>query len=132
MSIENDVKAAAANVVAAFGSHNRAEYFSSFAQSATFMFHNAQVLLANRAEYEAEWTAWESEGFKVLGCQSTMGRVDILSDVTAVFTHTVRTQLADGDGQIETGERETIVFQLIDGKWLGIHEHLSVDPNYQT
>jgi hypothetical protein len=132
MSIENDVKAAAANVVAAFGSHNRTEYFSCFAQSATFLFHNAPALLANRAEYEAEWTAWEAEGFKVLGCQSTLGRVDILSDVTAVFTHTVRTQLADGDGQIETGERETIVFQLVEGKWLGIHEHLSVDPTYQA
>ena len=132
MSIENDVKAAAANVVAAFGSHNRTEYFSTFAPSATFLFHNAPALLANRAEYEAEWTSWEAEGFKVLGCQSTLGRVDILSEVTAVFTHTVRTQLADGDGQIETGERETIVFQLIEGKWLGIHEHLSVDPTFQT
>ncbi len=130
MNIEHDVKAAAASVVAAFGSHNSDTYFSLFAASATFLFHNAPALLGSRAEYEAEWATWETEGFKVLGCQSSNGRVDVLNDTTAVFTHTVRTQLADGDGQIETGERETIVFQCIDGQWLGVHEHLSVDPSY--
>lgn len=132
MSIEHDVKAAAASVVAAFGSHNRDMYFSLFAPSATFLFHNAPAVLGSRAEYEAEWAVWEADGFKVLGCQSTNGRVDVVNDTTAVFTHTVRTQLADGDGQIETGERETIVFGLIDGQWLGVHEHLSVDPTYVT
>ena len=131
-NIENDVKAAAADVVAAFGSHSREKYFSCFAETSTFMFHSSPALLGSRAEYEAEWKSWEAEGFKVLGCQSTLGRVDVLSNEVAVFTHTVRTQLADGDGQIETGERETIVFQLIDGKWLGVHEHLSVDPTYVT
>ena len=48
----------------------------------------------------------------------------------AVFTHTVRTDLADGDGSITSGERETIIFQKIDGHWLGVHEHLSVDPTF--
>ncbi len=131
MSIEQEVKAAAASVVAAFGSHNSEEYFASFAPSATFLFHNAPALLGSRSEYEKEWRAWEVDGFKVLGCQSSNGRVDVLNSETAVFTHTVRTQLADGEGgTIETGERETIVFSLIAGQWLGVHEHLSVDPTY--
>jgi hypothetical protein len=40
----------------------------------------------------------------------------------------VRTVLADGDSSVETGERETIVFQRFGTTWLGVHEHLSVDP----
>jgi ketosteroid isomerase-like protein len=54
--------------------------------------------------------------------------VQILSPDTAVFTHRVRTRLA-GEAA-ELSERETIVFRRdSSGTWLGVHEHLSVDPH---
>ena len=52
------------------------------------------------------------------------------SETVGIFTHTVRTTLAEGEGSVVTGERETIVFALRDGRWLGVHEHLSPDPTY--
>ena len=130
MSAADEVAAAAANIVAAFGAHNRDAYFATFVPEATFLFHTSPRLLGNRAEYEQEWATWEQDGFRVLGCQSSDGQVRMIGSDCAVFTHTVRTTLADGAGSVETGERETIVFALRDGRWLGVHEHLSPDPNY--
>lgn len=54
----------------------------------------------------------------------------VLSEDVAIFTHQVRTKLNTQEGVIETGERETIVFQLLNGIWLGVHEHLSSDPTF--
>jgi hypothetical protein len=130
MTTEQEVLKAAAHIVAAFGSHSREEYFDCFALEATFMFHNAPRLLASRLEYETEWAAWETEGFRVLSCTSHDGHVTLIGDNVAVFTHTVRTTLAGSPDDITTGERETIVFVLRDGRWLGVHEHLSIDPNF--
>jgi ketosteroid isomerase-like protein len=123
-----DVGVAAEALVAAFARHDRVAYFESFAPSATFLFHNFERVLTSRSEYEAVWRGWEDDGFRVLGCSSTNGAVTMLRDDLAVFTHTVRTQLKDGDSSVTVGERETIIFQLIDGRWLGVHEHLSPDP----
>lgn len=130
MTLADDVAHAAARVVAAFGAHDVQAYFACFAPEATFLFHNSDRLLSSRSEYEAQWREWESDGFQVLGCESSGGRVDAISHDVAVFTHTVRTRLANGDGAVETGERETIVFALRGGLWLGVHEHLSVDPTF--
>jgi ketosteroid isomerase-like protein len=130
MSAADEVAAAAAHIVAAFGAHDRDAYFATFAPEATFLFHTSPRVLGNRAEYEQEWATWEQDGFRVLGCQSSNGQVHMIASDCAVFTHTVRTRLADGAGSIETGERETIVFTLQDGRWLGVHEHLSPDPNF--
>jgi len=129
MTAEQEVLAAAADLVSAFGSHDRDRYFDSFAPEATFLFHSAEALLGSRADYEKEWDGWVREGFQVLGCVSTRQRVDLLSDDVAVFTHSVRTTLRDGDGETALAERETIVMRRDSrGHWLGVHEHLSVDP----
>lgn len=117
-------------MVAAFGSHNREEYFNAFDPTATFVFHNMDRILQSRAEYEQEWLSWEEDGFTVLDCQSYNGSVTMLGEDVGVFTHIVRTTLAGEEGPIETGERETIIFQNIDGVWLGVHEHLSIDPTF--
>ncbi len=124
------MSAAARELVAAFASHDRQRYFDSFAANATFIFYSSDRIFQNREEYESEWKAWEATGFKVLACSSLKGGVTVLTQDVAIFTHLVRTKLNTADGLIDTGERETIVFQLLDGKWLGVHEHLSLDPTF--
>jgi ketosteroid isomerase-like protein len=130
MNAADEVEKAAADCVAAFSRHDTAAYFATFAPSTTFIFHNTDQILRSRQEYEALWATWEADGFHVLGCRSLGGSVQMLSDDVGIFTHSVRTTLTDGDDSVKTGERETIVFQRIDGIWLGVHEHLSIDPTF--
>lgn len=117
---------AAAKIVADFGAHRTVEYFSGFHESATFMFYTHSERLNSRSEYETLWSKWETEdGFKVHGCKSTNQLVQLIGSDGAVFSHLVESLIEFG-GEISTiHERETIVFQLIDGQWLAIHEHLS-------
>lgn len=122
--------AAARDLVAAFATHDRERYFESFAADASFIFYNSDKVFHSRAEYEEEWKEWEATGFKVLACTSMNSNVAVLTSDVAVFTHQVRTTLNTADGVVNTGERETIVFQLINGRWLGVHEHLSLDPTF--
>jgi ketosteroid isomerase-like protein len=123
---EASVQRAAAELVAAFGSHDTRTYFDGFAPEATFLFHAEPALVPNRAAYEAMWTDWERDGFRVLSCRSLDPRVDLVTDDVAVFTHGVRTRLAGIEN--EQRERETIIFRREpDGRWLGVHEHLSLD-----
>jgi ketosteroid isomerase-like protein len=129
VSTEQEVLAAAADLVAAFGSHDRDRYFAAFDPAATFLFHASEALLGSRAEYEVEWDGWVRDGFAVLGCVSSEQRVDPVAAEVAVFTHRVRTHIRDTDGEHRLAERETIVFRRqAGGSWLGVHEHLSVDP----
>jgi hypothetical protein len=128
MSAVEEVADAAARLVAAFGSHRTADYFGSFAPDATFLFYTADHLLGSRAEYESLWSEWEASGFHVEECQSLDGRVDLLTDDVAVFTHRVRTTVLLEGAMERLGERETIVFRRGAAGWLGVHEHLSPDP----
>jgi ketosteroid isomerase-like protein len=123
----DEVLDAAQALVAAFGSHDTARYFTSFADDASFVFHNTDEVITSRARYSEIWRGWERDGFQVLGCRSLDQRVQVLSPDTAVFTHRVRTLLAGETAELR--ERETIVFRRDpSGAWLGVHEHLSVDP----
>jgi ketosteroid isomerase-like protein len=124
-----EVGAAAAALVAAFGAHDVRGYFGSFDPEASFLFHTTPRLLRTRAEYEAEWRAWEADGFHVLACESLDGEVAMLTPDVAVFTHRVRTRVRTADGEQDLAERETIVLRRdAGGRWLGIHEHLSAEP----
>ncbi len=123
-SRRDEVTAAAAALVAGFGAHRTRDYFAGFDPDATFVFHTHTERLESRAAYEALWAEWEATGFRVEGCTSYDGRVDLLDDEVAVFTHRVRTRLAGEPEPLE--ERETIVFRRgADGGWLAVHEHLS-------
>ena len=128
MTSLDEVTTAAAALVDAFSRHDTDAYFAAFAPDASFIFHNNDSIIRSRKEYQDLWASWETEGFRVLGCTSIGGIVLMLGDDVGVFTHQVRTVLADGDSSVETGERETIVFQRFGTTWLGVHEHLSVDP----
>ena len=126
---EREIAAAAAALVQAFGSHDREVYFASFDASATFMFYSSQRRFDSRAEYEAEWASWEAAGFRILACVSTDQHVQLLDENVAVFTHRVDTRLRDADGDHDLVERETIIWRRdANGRWLGVHEHLSPAP----
>ena len=126
---ESEVREAAAALVAAFGANDVARYFEAFAPEATFLFYTTPRVLGSRAEYEAEWQASEAAGLQILECRSFEGQVQVLTADVAVFTHRVRTRLRDADGEHDVAERETIVFRRgADGRWLGVHEHLSAEP----
>ena len=126
MSDEAAVLAAADACVAAFGSHDRDAYFACFAPEATFIFHTTPGVLDGRAAWEAEWDRLVVEdGFQVLACSSSDRRVQVAGDA-AIFTHRVATRALFGGEEVESDERETIVFaRQADGSWLAIHEHLS-------
>ncbi len=122
----DEVLAAAAKIVADFGAHNTAAYFAGFAPDASFMFYTHTERLDSRAAYEVLWAKGEAEdGFKVHGCKSTNQLVQLIGADAAVFSHNVESSIEFG-GEVSTVlERETIVFALIDGAWLAVHEHLS-------
>jgi len=126
MSDEAAVLAAADACVAAFGSHDRDAYFACFAPDATFIFHTTPGVLVGRAAWEAEWDRLVAEdGFQVLACSSSDRRVQLAGDA-AIFTHRVATRALFGGEEVDSDERETIVFQRqADGSWLAVHEHLS-------
>ncbi len=123
------VLAAADRLVEAFGRHDSEGYFAAFATSASFIFYNLNRRLQSRAEYEAEWSLWETrDGFRVRGCRSSDRVVQIAGSV-AIFTHSVETNLAFNGEPTTSSERETIVFEKQEtGEWLAIHEHLSPHP----
>jgi ketosteroid isomerase-like protein len=124
------VLASAAKIVADFGAHNTAAYFAGFTADASFMFYTHSERLDSRAAYEVLWAKWEAEdGFKVHGCKSTNQLVQLIGADAAVFSHNVESSIEFG-GEVSTVlERETIVFALIDGAWLAVHEHLSPETN---
>jgi ketosteroid isomerase-like protein len=147
------VLAAAGRLVAAFAATDTRAYFDCFAPDATFVFHAEGKRLDDRAEYEALWVTWVESGWRVVSCDSTARRVQVVGDV-AVFTHDVRTvtsapaespaagpastepALGDTDAakpgagvvHTTTRERETIVFTRTADGLVAIHEHLSPAP----
>jgi ketosteroid isomerase-like protein len=127
-SSEQEVLARAAELVHAFGAHDREAYFSFFDPAATFVFPTGPFL-ASRAAYEEEWAGWEASGWRVLACSSTGRRADEIAEDVVVYTHRVRTRVRDADGEHELDERETIVFRRVPiGAWTAVHEHLSTTP----
>jgi len=93
------------------------------------VFYTTPTVLGSRAEYEAEFSRWEHDGFRVLSCTSHDQLVQRAGDV-AVFTHRVSTRALSAGEEVTTDERETIVFRReADGRWLAMHEHLSATPS---
>lgn len=125
---EHSVLAAADALIDAFAHHDREAYFAAFAPNASFVFHHVDAPLPSRDAYEALWREWEREqGFTVLGCESRDRHVQVLGD-TAIFMHSVRTQIRTVAGADTLDERETIVFARAGHRWLAVHEHLSPMP----
>jgi ketosteroid isomerase-like protein len=133
MTMTEDVLAAAAHLVEAFGRHDTAAYFDCFAPEATFIFYTTPARLASRAEYQQLWADWEREDeFRVLSCVSACQVVQVLGDA-AIFSHDVTTVVRTRAGEDTVRERESIVFRRRrDGSWVAVHEHLSPRPDSAT
>ena len=129
VSAVEEVRRAAAALVAAFGRGDLDAYFACFAPDASFLFPTTAGLVPSTGAYRREWARWEAEdGFRVLDCTTSDTDVRLHGD-TAVLTHRVRTTVAASGTTSVLHERETIVFSRDDdGRWLAVHEHLSPDP----
>ena len=126
MSAIDDVKKAAANLVGHFGASRVSEYFQCFSESADFIFYTHTARLKSRKAYEDLWKSWEAEmNFKILSCTSSDQDIRMVGNNVAVFTHNVSTDVSTNAGVDTVSERETIVFELVGGSWIAIHEHLS-------
>jgi ketosteroid isomerase-like protein len=124
-----DIKAAADHLIACFAAFDRDSYFACFAPEASFVFYGTQRFLDTRATYEDEWSQWVDSRFRVLTCSSHDQWIEQISDDVAVFVHRVLTTVEDSDGVHDLVERETIIFRReSDGRWLGLHEHVSPMP----
>jgi ketosteroid isomerase-like protein len=129
VSAEQQVRAAAERLVAAFADGRVDDYFACFAPEATFLFHTTAQRLPSRDAYRELWRAWErDDGFRVRACRSSAATVQRIADDAAVFTHEVETDVVTRAGEERLRERETIVFARRDGAWLAVHEHLSPAP----
>ena len=123
---QSEVMAAAAKIVANFGAHDKAAYFSNFSEDATFIFYTHGERLGSRADYQSLWDVWETEdGFRVHGCLSTNQLVQLISPVFAIFTHDVESKVEMAGETSTVFEKETIVFEKQDSGWIAVHEHLS-------
>lgn len=130
MSVADEVRAAAATLMAAWGEHRRDDYFACFTEDATFIFHSTPERLESRAAYEALWDRWEREdGFRVLASSASEIEIHPVGDDVGIYVHDVDTTLGLHTGEEQLAERETIVFaRRPDGRWLAVHEHLSPRP----
>ena len=129
MSAIEEVRQAAATLVTNFGAGRVPQYFGCFSADADFIFYTHNEHLTSRVAYEELWKSWEAEiNFKVLSCTSSDQHIRLLSPTAAVFTHNVSTTVSTTDGTDVVLERETIVFELINGSWIAVHEHLSPIP----
>ena len=125
------VLSAAAEIVHAFGAHDKQAYFDCFAPEATFIFYNCPRRLESREEYQWLWDEWEHHDyFRVRSCESSDQRVTMFGAV-AVFTHTVRTKTVSVHGETTSKERETIIFSKAGDRWIAVHEHLSELPKQE-
>jgi ketosteroid isomerase-like protein len=127
---DRDVRAAVDAIVSAFGEGRTDDYFASFDPECTFVFYTTPRRLESVDEYRRLWDEWiERDGFQVLSCSTSDTRVQRCDDV-AIVTHSVRTRVRTHAGEEDLAERETIVLRRgPDGRWRGVHEHLSPDPS---
>jgi ketosteroid isomerase-like protein len=116
-------------LVSAFAEGRLDDYFACFAPDATFVFYTAPERLMSVDEYRALWDRWVADdGFRVVACSTRATNVQRFGEI-AVVTHLVETRVATNAGEDTVHERETIVLvRGADGRWLGVHEHLSPQP----
>ncbi len=131
VEMKAQVLAAATHLLGVFGQNRVEDYFACFTPDATFIFHGLDYRLASIADYRAAWAGWVLDlDLRILGAWSQQQTVDFIAPGVALFTHSVQVKASTRSGIDNRRERETVVFvRQPDGRWLGVHEHLSKDPN---
>jgi ketosteroid isomerase-like protein len=93
-----EVRAAAEQLVAAFGSGRLDDYFACFTHDASFIFHNTPERLESVDAYRRLWDRWIlQDDFRVAGCVSSGVRIQVLGDA-AIFLHDVVTDVVTRTG----------------------------------
>jgi len=128
--MEDTPTAAVQRIVAAFAEGRLDDYFACFRPDTSFVFYTAPKRLDSVQDYRDLWRRWvEEDGFRVLACQTRDTDVREHGDI-AIVTHSVTTRVGTNAGEDTVEERETIVLERQpDGRWLGVHEHLSPVPS---
>jgi len=125
MSDEADVEAAAVELIEAFARNDLPRYFGAFLPEASFVFPIVDHVMQSPAEYAAEWQKWVAEDdFRVTECLSLDRQIQVYGDV-AVFVHRTVTRSTGHRGERVLHERETIIFNKVEGVWMAAHEHVS-------
>jgi uncharacterized protein (TIGR02246 family) len=123
-----ELVAAADRLVRAFAAGDLDAYFGSFADDAVFVFHATDRVLESTAQYRELWQEWVREsGFAVVSCRTGEQHWQVWEGA-AVLVHRVATVSTSDGEELASDERESIVFALRDGRWLAVHEHLSLHP----
>lgn len=124
-SAEAEVEAAAVALIDAFAKNDRPRYFAAFLPEATFVFPIVNRVLTSRADYEAEWQLWvDEDDFQVTECLSLDRMIQVYGDV-AIFVHRTVTHSTGTSGTRTLHERETVIFNKVNGIWMAAHEHVS-------
>lgn len=125
------VLAAAGHLLGVFGENRVEDYFACFTPDATFIFHGLDHRLASLADYRSAWAGWVRDlDLRILGAAAQQQTVDFIAPGVALYTHSVQVKVSTKNGVEQRRERETVVFvRQSDQRWLGVHEHLSKDPN---
>ena len=122
--------AAASRLLNHFAQGDVEGYFACFAPEATFVFHSVPERFPSTQAYREAWYQWVKDlDLQILGCDSFEQEVHLIAPEVALFVHCVRVHASTRAGKETRNERETIVFaRQKDGRWLGMHEHLSRNP----
>src|SRR4051794_41335581 len=75
---EADALSALDALVEAFSRTDTTAYFACLAPEATFLFHSEPEVIAGRAAYRTLWDSWVTGGWRVVGCESSDRRVQLL------------------------------------------------------
>lgn len=119
------VREAYERLMTAFANADTETYFGCFHEDATFFFPD-EPLVGSLEAYRSLWSTWEAEGVRFVDVVTEDVRIQVVG-ATAVVTHRIDTTVSTPDSTSVDHERETLVFSEIDGRWLGVHEHLSPD-----
>jgi hypothetical protein len=119
------VLAAAKRLVDFYGAGDIPNYLKCLAPDAMFFFHFHDDVLNSRDEWGEVLAGMAAEGVRVTSCKSTNQHVRLVSTHVAVFCHDVVTVQMGGTMETTLYEAETIVFELRNGVWVAVYEHLS-------
>ena len=106
----------------------REEFIAGYKPDVSLVCYGVSGRIDCREEFRLLIESWERDnGFEMYSARSTDRRGQFVG-TAAVFTHTLETQFRFDGVTDRKFERETLVFENVDGVWLCAHEHMSICP----